>query len=213
MAQWFVSRDGQPLGPFTVEQIRDRYTPAALADVLVCEEGGSAWLPAREHPAFKPIPAASPSVKATGRTMSGALTRFAVVLAAVAMLVCLVVIATGAALYIVDHEATARALQHPSLAGLRYQAYTNASAAHVTITNDTTVPAAACIVAVVHRKAGSDQARSIKACSGPIAPTSTVTIEAPYHVGAVEELCGKSGAFGVRTVDWDLCTFDVDDGS
>ncbi len=58
----------------------------------------------------------------------------------------------------------------------------------------------------------SKTTETVEVCSGNLAPHSTVTLVAPYVVGAVEDLCSstKQTYFGERKeLDWDLCTFDV----
>jgi len=91
-------------------------------------------------------------------------------------------------------------------------ASTNAVAAHVTLTNTTGSTRYACFRGVVKRTNGtSAPAYSAAVCSGDLKPHSSISLEAPYDPGAVEKLCsGQPNSFGVRSLDWDLCTFDLE---
>jgi hypothetical protein len=87
-------------------------------------------------------------------------------------------------------------------------ASTNAMGAHVTLTNTTTTTRFACFRGVVKRANGaSAPVYSATVCSGDLKPHTTIALEAPYDPGAVERICS---AEGTHSIDWDLCTFDLE---
>jgi hypothetical protein len=96
---------------------------------------------------------------------------------------------------------------------LESSAYTNASAAHVTLTNTGRATQFECFQAVVTAVSGkSKPVRSVTVCSGDLKPHTTIALEAPYSAGAVNKICdGPPGAYGIRSIDWDLCTFELEE--
>jgi hypothetical protein len=57
----------------------------------------------------------------------------------------------------------------------------------------------------------SEPAYSATVCSGDLKPHTSVSLEAPYDPGAIQKLCsGSADSLGIRSVDWDLCTFDLE---
>jgi hypothetical protein len=96
---------------------------------------------------------------------------------------------------------------------ITYRASTSAVAAQITLTNLLdNVTRYACVRGVVERKGSSKTTETVEVCSGDLKPHSTVTLIAPYTVGAVEEMCSttKQTYFGDRKeLDWDLCNFDI----
>lgn len=90
-------------------------------------------------------------------------------------------------------------------------AWTSGEAAHVVLTNLTSATLYQCVRAVVRRKSDGTQQRSVPVCSGDLKPHTTTSLDAPYPWGTVKDLCaGKPDSFGVRALDWDLCTFDLE---
>ena len=88
-------------------------------------------------------------------------------------------------------------------------AYTDADAAHVTFTNLSAGTVFQCVRAIVTSKAGK-VAKSVAVCTGDVRPHSTVVLVAPYRPGEVRDMCSSNGQFGVKQLDWDLCTFDLE---
>ena len=126
-------------------------------------------------------------------------------------LTCFVIIlAAGGAAYETIRQNIAAATV--PFGSLEKTAYTNSSAAHVMLTNMTAATRYSCFRGVV--KAVSGRAAPVytgTVCSGDLKPHSTVALEAPYDPGAVEGICsGPENSFGRRTVDWDLCTFELE---
>jgi hypothetical protein len=81
-------------------------------------------------------------------------------------------------------------------------------AAHVTLTNTTIATRYACFRGVVKRVSGTAAPiYSATVCSGDLKPHTTISLEAPYDPGAVEKTCS---AEGTHSIDWDLCTFDLE---
>jgi hypothetical protein len=126
-------------------------------------------------------------------------------------LTCFVIIlaAGGAAYETIRQNIAAATVPFGSLG---QTAYTNASAAHVVLTNTTATTRYSCFRGVV--KAASGKFAPIytgTVCSGDLKPHSTVALEAPYDPGAVEGICsGPPNSLGMRNVDWDLCTFELE---
>ena len=48
-------------------------------------------------------------------------------------------------------------------------------------------------------------------CTGEVKPHSTVSLDSPYRVGAVLEICNKTSFGDTKVVDWSKCSFDVVD--
>lgn len=90
--------------------------------------------------------------------------------------------------------------------------YTNAHSAHFTFTNLNGFPAEACVRGVVRPKGkAGPTAESAPVCTGELKPRTTVVLEAPYRVGAVESLCsGEPDRFGNTRLDWSRCEFTTD---
>jgi hypothetical protein len=89
-------------------------------------------------------------------------------------------------------------------------AYTNGDAAHITFTNMSAATLYQCVRGVVTNKAGQST-KSAVVCTGDVKPHSTVVLEAPYTVGEVRDLCsGQAGQFGIKQIDWDRCTFELE---
>jgi hypothetical protein len=106
-------------------------------------------------------------------------------------------------------EKEARATARPG--SMERSTFTNGEAAHFTLTNTSDAPLFQWLRGVVEGKSDGHKAKSVVVCSGDVRPHSTVTLEAPYRVGAVQELCqGKPDPYGHRYIDWTLCTFDVE---
>ena len=106
-------------------------------------------------------------------------------------------------------EKEAKATAHPG--PLEYSAYTNGEAAHLTFTNLGPLPVYQCVRGVVESKATGNTTKSIEVCTGAVKSHSTVVLEAPYRIGAVQELCqGKPDPFGNRRIDWTLCGFEME---
>ena len=106
-----------------------------------------------------------------------------------------------------------RARSNPGLEGLLYSAHTSADAAKMTFTNRGAGAAWACVKGVVSSAATGTKIESHVVCTGDVLPHSSVTIEAPYRVGAGLEVCNKTGFGDVKLVDWSKCSFDVVDVS
>lgn len=127
---------------------------------------------------------------------------------------CIVVIlaALGAAFSTVrEIAAEMAAIAKPG--SMENSAYTNADAAHVTFTNMSSGTLYQCVRGVVTNKAGKST-KTVAVCTGDVKPHSTVELVAPYHVGEVRDLCsGRADQFGIKQLDWDLCTFDVEPAS
>lgn len=98
----------------------------------------------------------------------------------------------------------------PQPGQLEQSAYTNAQAAHVTLTNLNAFTVEACVRGVVTSRAG-ERAQSVAVCTGEMKPRTTVAIEAPYRVGAVEKICsGPADRFGMTHIEWDRCSFELE---
>lgn len=93
---------------------------------------------------------------------------------------------------------------------LRNSSYAQAEAAHITVTNDGHATTWACFKAVISAHGGGSVA-SVPVCTGDIKPHSTVTIEAPFEIGAVAKLCPNEDSNSIRAVDWSKCSFTLDD--
>jgi hypothetical protein len=95
---------------------------------------------------------------------------------------------------------------------LENNAYTSASEAHLTLTNTTPTTRFACFRGVVKATSGrSAPVYSAEVCSGDLKPHTTISLEAPYEPGAVDKICDSpEDRFGLRRIDWDLCTFTVE---
>ena len=99
----------------------------------------------------------------------------------------------------------------PKIGEMEDLSFANADGAHVTMTNMGDDVLYNCMRGVVTSKATRNTTRSVAVCTGAVQPHSTVTLDAPFRVGAVRELCsGKPDAFGNRHVDWDLCGFELE---
>jgi hypothetical protein len=93
---------------------------------------------------------------------------------------------------------------------IKQSAYTNGDAAHLVFTNLNPFTVETCVLGVVAKKGGGAQVKSVPVCTGEMKPRTTVVLEAPYPVGAVKDLCsGEPDRFGLRSLDWDRCTFDL----
>jgi hypothetical protein len=127
----------------------------------------------------------------------------ALTLGAVVVLLARVFVATAPA------PETARA----SLDQMKYSAYTNAQAAHVTVTNmNLSETHWACIEGVVTSKSTHSAASTVAVCTGDMKPHTTVVLEAPYKPGAIMDMCSTEvgeGRFARKELDWDLCDFEV----
>lgn len=89
-------------------------------------------------------------------------------------------------------------------------AYTNAEAAHVTVTNLNRFPVEACVRAIVEGPAHG-RVESVAVCTGEMKPRTTQVLVAPYQIGAVEKLCaGEPDRLGYTTVDWKKCSFTIE---
>jgi hypothetical protein len=100
----------------------------------------------------------------------------------------------------------------PVAGKLDESSYTNAEAAHVTVTNLNAFPVESCFRAVVTGKGtGPVRAESVTVCTGEMKPRTTTVLVAPYRIGAVERLCsGPFDRFGNAHLDWSLCTFTTE---
>ena len=102
-------------------------------------------------------------------------------------------------------------LSRPTFAKMEMHAYTNAEEGRATITNVSDTPKYECMRSIVANNGGTRSTRSIEVCSGTVQSHSTVTLEMPYDVGAVHELCdGKPDGYGNRHIDWSLCSYIVE---
>jgi hypothetical protein len=130
-----------------------------------------------------------------------------------AVIAYLVVICAGAGAALAalrESVAAARSIAVPFY--MEHSAYTNVQAAHITFTNRTERAAYACVRAHVMHLASKKQVEAVVVCTGEMKPHTTVALEAPYPVGAVEKLCaGEPDRFGFARVDWDRCGFDLED--
>lgn len=106
--------------------------------------------------------------------------------------------------------AAAKATLDP--AAFESSSYTNANAAHITLTNLKAYPLQTCIRGVIRTKGmKAERIETVAVCSGEVKPRSTVVLEAPWHVGAVEKLCsGEPDRFGNTHLEWDRCSYDLE---
>jgi hypothetical protein len=82
----------------------------------------------------------------------------------------------------------------------------NAYHATVTMTNASSDDVRrACFIATVTHKQTGLTAKSVEVCSGAIAPRSTLTVDAPFQVGAIEKLCTDP----VKGFTWDVCSLEI----
>lgn len=103
--------------------------------------------------------------------------------------------------------------QGPQAGRIEQSAYTNANAAHLTLTNLNPYSVEACVRGFVKSKrAGvAGRVQSAPVCTGEMKPRTTVVLEAPYPVGAIEALCsGEPDRFGIAHIDWGRCDFDLE---
>lgn len=123
-----------------------------------------------------------------------------------------VVVLAGVSVFGGEAISTARALAVRARRGTEgaiTQSSATASEASVTLTNLNAFPVYACLQGKVTNRAGNS-AETLAVCTGDMAPHSTVHLVAPFKVGAVLDLCNKSGPLG-KTLDWSDCTFDMVD--
>lgn len=106
---------------------------------------------------------------------------------------------------------SAAELKGPRPGKLEQSSYTNGEAAHVTLTNLNAFDVESCFRAVVTAKAGG-RVTSVPVCTGAMKPRTTIVLEAPYEIGAVEALCpAESDRFNIRRIDWSKCSFTTEE--
>ena len=128
------------------------------------------------------------------------------VLVAVTCLVILVAVADRVRREVV---AAANSVAPPKQGDVQDSAYSDAQAAHITITNLTSGVRYWCVKAVVSPVQGTGRVESVPVCSGDVAPHTTVTLTAPYPPGKVFDMCSSAGRYG-REMDWSNCSFDLE---
>lgn len=119
--------------------------------------------------------------------------------------------------YVAAAAAAARAAaagsQGPRPGKLETSSYTNAEAAHVTITNLNAFDVESCFRAVVTREdVAGGRVESVPVCTGLMKPRTTIVLQAPYRIGAVEALCpADNDRFNLRRIDWSKCSFTTEE--
>lgn len=218
---WYVSAGGKPIGPLPEEQVVDMIG-AGMRPVAICPAGASEWQsPATHGPfaeAFQKIerrrrtssPAGGPpespnlgEVSKTVRTRLAAATR--VQIQSIAYVAAIV----AATIYIIK-AVTASLPGSPG--DLERSAYANESAAFITLTNRGRSARWACFRGQVTQKSGSRRVTSAAVCTGKMDTMTTVSLQAPFPPGEIRDACSKKeGPFGLQLVDWELCSFTLDD--
>jgi hypothetical protein len=98
----------------------------------------------------------------------------------------------------------------PQPGHLEESAYTNAEAAHLTLTNLNAFPVEGCLRAIVTGKAGRTVV-SVPVCTGEMKPRTTVVLVAPYRIGEVMKVCaGEPDRWGNPHLDWSTCSFTTE---
>jgi hypothetical protein len=125
--------------------------------------------------------------------------------------VCIVLATMGYAVDAVRQTFAKAAAPKPSpeIGEISEQVYTNATSAHFTFTNLNAFSAETCVKGIVRPKGAlGPTAESVAVCTGEMKPRTTVVLEAPYRVGAIEALCsGETDRFGNSRLDWGKCSF------
>lgn len=132
---------------------------------------------------------------------------------AVVAYVCVILATCGYGCQSVAHQistAAERAAATPRPGKIDNSAYTNASAAHVTLTNLNLYPVKMCVKGVITPRGGGP-IESVPVCTGEMRPHTTIVLEAPYHVGAVEKACSSEpDRLGLTHLDWSRCDFEME---
>lgn len=117
-----------------------------------------------------------------------------------------------AAFIYVAHEQVSAYLTKPTKNLVDWKgSTTSAVAANFYFTNPSVLPSYACVRGVVTRTDSGQSTETSTFCA-PVPPRSTVTGQASYPIDKVVDLCkGAPNSLGVRSLDWDKCTFVVRD--
>jgi hypothetical protein len=199
--RWYVNRGGETGGPFDEGDVRAVAAKADAAGMMVRDEAGGTWMAVEDSPFRVLLP--KRLQKRSGRTSGGQLVTLANVF--------VILIGVGLAYDAVRQAvvSTANAAVTRTDGEFKQSASTSADAAHVTLTNLNSWTMSTCVTAVVTSIKTRTTVRSVPVCTGEVKPRTTVTLEAPYSVGAIKELCpDTTNTF--RAVDWDKCTFDLE---
>jgi hypothetical protein len=100
-------------------------------------------------------------------------------------------------------------MERPEHPRLEQSAYTDLSAAHVTFTNLNGYSVGQCMRGLVVPHGGGRKVTSVPVCTGEIKPRTTVSLEAPYPVGAVIEVCHDDHMKNLP--DWSKCDFTLEE--
>jgi hypothetical protein len=95
--------------------------------------------------------------------------------------------------------------------GLEISSFSSTDAALLTLTNRTKKNQFACLKGVITHNTSKNQVESLPVCTGEVKPMTSVSLQAPYPVGKVNQMCSSKNQFGVAAFDWSQCTFSIAD--
>jgi hypothetical protein len=98
-----------------------------------------------------------------------------------------------------------------STGGLEISSFSSTDAALLTLTNRTKKNQFACLKGVITHNTSKNQVESLPVCTGEVKPMTSVSLQAPYPVGKVNQMCATKNQFGVTAFDWSQCTFSIAD--
>jgi len=206
--EWYLTTavDAKPMGPFPEEYLVEMIRSGARI-AAVHAKGVGEWVAPETHAAFaeaqrKNVPPDIPIARVKNVPRHSKLQG--------AAYICIVL---GFLMYAGDSIVDRIQVLMGASTGLDMSSYSTAEAAVITLTNRRSLTQWGCFRGVVTSKSTIGSVLSAVVCTGEMKPMTTASLSAPYPPGKVQKLCSLSDRDDRGVFDWNLCDFEIVDGS